>query len=48
VWGKQWVKILHLIERRTEETSSSIIGEGGVEGTARRVRIKTEIRKMLM
>jgi nucleoporin GLE1 len=48
VWGKQWVKVLNVIENRTEETSSSIIGENGVAGTARRVRIKTEIRKMMM
>ena len=49
VWGKQWVKMLHLIEKRVDEAAdkTSMIGEASVGGTARRIRVKEEIRKVL-
>jgi nucleoporin GLE1 len=46
VWGKQWVKVLQMIDKRMEESCPTIIGEAGVGGTARRVRVKAEIKKM--
>ncbi|KZS90190.1 hypothetical protein SISNIDRAFT_479576 [Sistotremastrum niveocremeum HHB9708] len=50
VWGRQWVKMLQLIDKGIDENSGptrSLIGGEGIEGTAGRVRVKLEIQKAL-